>query len=79
QAVAEVRDAGPAEALTRLDEALTWWRGPAYAGARPPEQTNRNAPGSRFPRTGGRNAVEVMTAYLNLGERAQPLKRAGGG
>ncbi|MEU8659558.1 AfsR/SARP family transcriptional regulator, partial [Actinoplanes philippinensis] len=31
QAVAEVRDAGPAEALTRLDEALTWWRGPAYA------------------------------------------------
>ena len=43
-------------------------------GARPRSRHTGTAPGSRFPRAGGRNAVEVMTSYLNLSDQVTTLR-----
>ena len=39
-----------------------------------PERNTGTAPGSRFPRAGGRNAVDLLSAYLNPGHQAAVVR-----
>ena len=56
---------GPATAHHRDGRAPRNHRVAGFPGARPPERNTETAPGSRFPRAGGRHAVEALSAYLN--------------
>src|SRR5689334_17346866 len=48
-----------------------------FPAARPRSGYTGTAPGSRFPRAGGRYAVEATRAYLNLGDEVRQLRTSG--
>ena len=45
-------------------------------GLGPRSRNTGTAPGSRFPRAGGRQAVEITRAYLNLNDQVRQLQVA---
>lgn len=71
QAVAEARDAGPADVLTRLGEALTWWRGPAYADF--PDAAWPRADRSRLAELRLQAVEHRAGALLDLGRCAETV------
>jgi hypothetical protein len=57
---------------TKRDVAAPW----GFRGLGPLSRNTETASGSRFPRTGGRHTVELLSAYLNLHESRERLQKA---
>ncbi|GID65619.1 SARP family transcriptional regulator [Actinoplanes cyaneus] len=71
QAVADVSTAAPATALARLDEALGWWRGPAYADF--PEAAWPRADRARLAELRLQAVERRVEALLGLGRAAEAV------
>ncbi|MEV6303917.1 AfsR/SARP family transcriptional regulator [Actinoplanes sp. NPDC051861] len=71
QVVAETGTADPAVALTRLDEALSWWRGPAYADF--PDAAWPRADRSRLTELRLQAVERRAEARLELGRAAEAV------
>ncbi|MFF3853594.1 BTAD domain-containing putative transcriptional regulator [Micromonospora sp. NPDC002575] len=71
QAVTEARTADPAAALARLDEALAWWRGPAYADF--PDAAWARAARSRLAELRLQAVEQRAEARLGLGRAAEAV------
>jgi DNA-binding SARP family transcriptional activator len=71
QAVADVSTAAPATALARLDEALGWWRGPAYADF--PEAAWPRADRARLAELRLQAVERRAEALLGLGRAAEAV------